>query len=274
MNGSILVVEEEVPVRQQLAANLKDSGYQVLCAADVVEAEAVVQRVRPDLVLFDWILPGVPGLKFSRRLRSDQRTRDVSLVLISGRTHEDDKVAALEGGADDYITKPYSPRELLARVKAVLRRRAPQLAEEVVEIDGLYLDPSARYVRTEAGEIELWTTEFRLLHFFMIHPTRIFSRGRLLDEIWGHDSCLEERTVDVHIRRLRQKLTPSGHGGLIETVRGLGYRLNVGGRLAPAASSGSVRILPAEHYENRLQQDEQIELQGPTANVREIVFNA
>ena len=228
MNGSILVVEDEVPLRQQLAGNLQESGYKVLCAGSIPEAEAVVRRTRPDLVLLDCAAPGIPGLGFARRLRSDQRTRDISLVLLSERMQVDDKVAALEGGADDYLTKPYAPRELLARIKAVLRRRAPQLADEVVEVAGLRLDPSARYVSADDVEVELWTTEFRLLHFLMLHPGRIFSRSRLLDEIWGRDSCLEERTVDVHIRRLRQKLGPSGHGGLIETVRGLGYRFDAG----------------------------------------------
>ena len=226
MNGSILVVEGELPLRQQLTGNLQDSGYKVMCAGTVSEAEAVVRRVRPDLVLLDCVAPGIPGLGFARKLRSDQRTRDISLVLLSERMQVDDKVAALEGGADDYVTKPYAPRELLARIKAVLRRRAPQLADEVVEVAGLRLDPSARFIASGDAEIELWTTEFRLLHFFMIHPGRIFSRSRLLDEIWGRDSCLEERTVDVHIRRLRQKLAPSGHGCLIETVRGLGYRFD------------------------------------------------
>ena len=226
MSGSVLVVEGDVPLRLQLAANLNSSGYQVHCAGDVPEAEAVVRRVRPDLVLLDWVLPGIPGLGFARRLRSDHRTRDISLVMISERVQEDDKVTALEGGADDYVTKPFSPRELMARIRAVMRRRSPQLAEEPVRIAGLHLDPSARLMTAGTAEVELWTTEFNLLHYFMIHPGRIFSRSRLLDEIWGLDSCLEERTVDVHVRRLRHKLMPSGHGAVIETVRGLGYRFN------------------------------------------------
>ncbi len=224
MDGSILVVEDQAPVRQQLSANLQNCGYKVLCANDVPEAEAVIRRVRPDLVLLDWILPGVPGLAFARRLRSDQRTRDISLVLISERAEEQDKVAALEGGADDYLTKPYSGRELLARIKAVMRRRTPQHADEVVEIAGLHLDPAARLLHASDRQIDLWTTEFRLLHFFMTHTGRIFSRAQLLDEIWGHDALVEERTVDVHIRRLRQELMPTGHDALIETARGLGYR--------------------------------------------------
>ena len=229
MYGSILVVEDETSARQLLAANLQNSGYKVRCAGDVAQAEALVREVRPDLVLLDWVLPGIPGLPFTRRLRSDQRTRDISIVLISERAEEQDKVAALEGGADDYVTKPYSGRELLARIKAVMRRRTPQLADDVIEIAGLQLDPAARRITSGDSEIELWTTEFRLLHFFMTHVGRIFSRAKLLDEIWGHDAFVEERTVDVHIRRLRQGLAPTGHDKAIETVRGLGYRYRVDG---------------------------------------------
>jgi len=224
MDGSILVVENEISARQLLAANLQNSGYKVRCAGDVAQAETLVREVRPDLVLLDWILPGVPGLPFTRWLRNDQRTRDISVVLISERADEQDKVAALEGGADDYVTKPYSGRELLARIKAVMRRRTPQLADDVVEVAGLQLDPAARRISAGDREIDLWTTEFRLLHFFMTHVGRIFSRAKLLDEIWGHDAFVEERTVDVHIRRLRQGLAPTGHDNVIETVRGIGYR--------------------------------------------------
>jgi len=227
MDGSILVVENETYSRQLLAANLHNSGYKVRCAEDVLEAEVLVRELRPDLILLDWVLPGIPGLPFTRRIRSDQRTKDISIVLISERAEEQDKVAALEGGADDYVTKPYSGRELLARIKAVMRRRTPQLADDVVEIAGLQLDPAARRITAGDCEIDLWTTEFRLLHFFMTHVGRIFSRAKLLDEIWGHDAFVEERTVDVHIRRLRQGLAPSGHDKAIETVRGLGYRYRV-----------------------------------------------
>jgi two-component system phosphate regulon response regulator PhoB len=224
MDGSILVVENETSSRQLLAANLQNSGYKVRCAGDLTQAETLVREVRPDLVLLDWVLPGVPGQPFTRRLRNDQRTRDISIVLISERSGEQDMVAALEGGADDYVTKPYSGRELLARIKAVMRRRTPQLADDVVRIAGLQLDPAARRITAGDSEIDLWTTEFRLLHFFMTHVGRIFSRAKLLDEIWGHDAFVEERTVDVHIRRLRQGLAPTGHDKLIETVRGIGYR--------------------------------------------------
>jgi two-component system, OmpR family, phosphate regulon response regulator PhoB len=227
MEGSILVVEDESSARQTLRANLQNSGFKVRCAGDVAQAEALVRESRPDLVLLDWVLPGIPGLPFARWLRRDQRTRDISIVLICERGEEQDKVAALEGGADDYITKPYSGRELLARIKAVMRRRTPQLADDVVEIAGIQLDPAARRVIVGDREIEFWTTEFRLLHFFMTHPGRIFSRVRLLDEVWGHDAFVEERTVDVHIRRLRQGMAPTGHDKMIETVRGVGYRFRV-----------------------------------------------
>jgi two-component system phosphate regulon response regulator PhoB len=224
MEGSVLVVENEAPARELLAVNLQSAGYKVQCAEDLPQAEALMRRVRPDLVVLNWILPGIPGLPFARRLRGDQRTRDISIVLISDRAGEQDKVAALEGGADDYVTKPYSGRELLARIKAVMRRRTPQLADDIIESAGLQLDPAAHRVSFGEREIELWTTEFRLLHFFMTHPGRIFSRARLLDEIWGHDAYVEERTVDVHIRRLRQGLAPAGQDTPIETVRGVGYR--------------------------------------------------
>jgi len=228
MDGSVLVVENEASARDLLAVNLKHAGYRVTCAADVMEAETLVQSERPNLVLLDWVLPGIPGLSFTRRLRRNQRTRDISVVLISERTEEQDKVAALEGGADDYVTKPYSGRELLARIKAVMRRRTPQLADDVIEIAGLQLDPAARRVSVGEQEIDLWTTEFRLLHFFMTRPGRILGRAKLLDEIWGYDAFVEERTVDVHIRRLRQALEPTGYDRLIETVRGLGYRFRTG----------------------------------------------
>ena len=224
MVGSILVVEDDISARDLLATNLQHAGYRVSCADGVPDAVLMLRQTRPDLVLIDWALPGIPGLSFARKLRRDQRTRDVSLVLISERVEEHDKVAALEGGADDYVIKPYSLRELLARIKAVLRRRTPQLADDVVAVGGLQLDPAARRVSAGDREIDLWTTECRLLHFLMTRPGRVLSRARLLDEVWGYDALVEERTVDVHVRRLRQALEPTGHNALIETVRGLGYR--------------------------------------------------
>lgn len=225
MEGAVLVVEGEEPARQLLAGNLQNAGYKVHCADDVAQGEALMRQMRPDLVVLNWILPGIPGLPFARRLRSDKRTKNISLVLLSDRADEQIKVAALEAGADDYLTKPYSGRELLARIKAVMRRRTPQLSDDTIEVAGLQLDPAARRISSGNHEIELWTTEFRMLHLFMTHPGRIFSRASLLDEVWGHDSYVDERIVDVHIRRLRQGLAPSGQDAQIETVRGLGYRI-------------------------------------------------
>jgi two-component system phosphate regulon response regulator PhoB len=224
MGGAILVVEDEAAVQELIAVNLQHAGYKVMCAGSVPQAEALVHEVKPDLVLLDWVLPDTPGVTFARQLRGDQRTKDIPIILLSGRSGEHDKVAALEGGADDYVTKPFSPRELLARIKAVMRRRAPQLTDDQVEIAGLKLDPAAHRVTGGGKEIDLWTLEFRLLHFFMTHPDRVFSRAKLLDEVWGDHVFVEERTVDVHIRRLREALAPTGHAALIETVRGAGYR--------------------------------------------------
>jgi len=228
MAGSILVVEGEIAVRDMVATNLTSAGYRVSCAGDVPQAESIVRETRPDLVLLDWGLPGIPGLTFARRLRSDARTRDISIVMISNRADEEDKIAGLEGGADDYVTKPFSCRELLARVKAVIRRRTPQLDDEVIEVAGIRLDPAAHTVSINGRDIDLWSTEFRLLQFLITHPGRVYTRARLLDDVWGDHVFVEERTVDVHIRRLRLALAPSGHDSRIETVRGIGYRFVAG----------------------------------------------
>ena len=224
MDSSILVVDDNAGIRSLLAGNLKSAGYRVQIAGDVAEAETRMREVRPDLVLLDWTQQGIPGLSLTRQLRIDRRTAEISIIVMSARAEESDKVAALECGADDYVTKPFSVRELLARVKAVIRRRAPQLDDEVVQMAGLRLDPAARTATASGRPMELWTTEFRLLHFFMTHPGRIFSRSVLLDKVWGDHVFVEERTVDVHIRRLRLALSPTGHEGLVETVRGMGYR--------------------------------------------------
>src|SRR6266446_2425914 len=179
MGGSILVVDDEAAVRDLLAANLQRAGYRVMTAGDVPQAEALVRESRPDLVLLDWVLPGIPGLTFARRLRGDQRTKDISIVLLSARAEEQDKVTALESGADDYVTKPFSARELLARIKAVMRRRAPQLADDVVEVAGLKLDPVAHRVSAAGASVDLGPTEFRMLHFLMTHPERVYNRAQL-----------------------------------------------------------------------------------------------
>jgi two-component system phosphate regulon response regulator PhoB len=224
MGGAILVVEDEPAIQELIAVNLQHAGHQVLRAGNVPEAEALIREVLPDLVLLDWMLPGPPGTSFARQLRTDQRTKDIPIIMLTARAQEQDKVAGLEGGADDYVTKPFSPRELLARIKAVMRRRAPQFTDDVVEVSGLKLDPASHRVTGAGAAIELGPTEFRMLHFFMTHPERVYSRAQLLDEVWGDHVFVEERTVDVHIRRLRQALEATGHDRLVETVRGTGYR--------------------------------------------------
>ena len=224
MGGAILVVEDEPAIQELIAVNLQHAGHQVLRAGNVPEAEALIREVLPDLVLLDWMLPGPPGTSFARQLRTDQRTKDIPIIMLTARAQEQDKVAGLEGGADDYVTKPFSPRELLARIKAVMRRRAPQFTDDIVEISGLKLDPGSHRVTGAGAAIELGPTEFRMLHFFMTHPERVYSRAQLLDEVWGDHVFVEERTVDVHIRRLRQALESTGHDRLVETVRGTGYR--------------------------------------------------
>lgn len=228
MGGAILVVEDEPAIQELIAVNLQHAGHQVLRAASVPEAEALVREVVPDLVLLDWMLPGPPGLSFARQLRADQRTKDIPIIMLTARAEERDAIAGLEGGADDYVTKPFSPKELLARIKAVMRRRAPQLTEDMVEIAGLRLDPVAHRVSAAGENVALGPTEFRMLHFFMTHTERVYSRAQLLDEVWGDHVFVEERTVDVHIRRLRQALEPSKHDSLVETVRGTGYRFKRG----------------------------------------------
>ncbi|HET7775231.1 MAG TPA: phosphate regulon transcriptional regulator PhoB, partial [Azospira sp.] len=183
-------------------------------------------EVLPDVVLLDWMLPGMSGVQFARKLRADERTKDVPIIMLTARGEEHDKITGLEAGADDYVTKPFSPRELQARIKAVLRRRAPQMTEDPVDVEGLRLDPVTHRVLGNGKPVDLGPTEFRLLHFFMTHSERVHSRTQLLDQVWGDHVFVEERTVDVHIRRLRSALEPTGHDWLIQTVRGSGYRFS------------------------------------------------
>jgi len=224
MDSTILVVEDEPEVQQLIAINLQHAGYRALRAANVPAAETLMREVLPNMVLLDWTLPETLGVTFARRLRGDQRTAEIPIIMLTARAQEADKVAALDAGVDDYITKPFSPRELLARIRAVMRRCAPQLSDEVIEIAGLRLESVVHRVSCNGRDIELGDIEFRMLHFFMTHVERVYSRAQLLDEVWGDHVFVEERTVDVHIRRLRQALAPSGHERLIETVRGTGYR--------------------------------------------------
>ena len=225
----ILVVEDESAIAELIAINLRHAGFEVAVAADATAAQMAIDRVLPDLVLVDWMLPGQSGVQLARRWRADQRTRDLPLIMLTARVEEADKITGLDAGADDYLTKPFSTKELLARIRAVLRRKAPEALDSAVEVQGLRLDPATRRVSRRVGEenreLKLGPTEFRLLHFFMTHPERVHSRAQLLDRVWGDHVFIEERTVDVHVKRLREALAPGQCAGLIETVRGAGYRL-------------------------------------------------
>ena len=228
MAANILLVEDEPAIRELLAFNVAQCGYHAIQAHDAASALAHINRALPDLILLDWMLPGSSGVELARRLRADQRTRNVPIIMLTARSDERDKVLGLESGADDYITKPFSPRELIARIRAVLRRRAPLVSDETMSAGGLELSPAMHRVSANGVVIDLGPTEFRLLHFFMTHADRVYSRSQLLDQVWGDHVFVEERTVDVHIRRLRQALEPSGCDSLIQTVRGSGYRFSVG----------------------------------------------
>lgn len=226
MTATILVVEDEPAIQELITYNLHLAGHLALRADNAEQALSLVREALPDVILLDWMLPGATGIELARRLRSEERTRDIPIIMLTARSDERDKVLGLETGADDYVTKPFSPRELLARIKAVLRRRAPQMTDDAVEIGGLTLDPATHRVLAGGGRVELGPTEFRLLHFLMTHPERVHSRAQLLDQVWGDHVFVEERTVDVHIRRLRKALEPTGLDGLVQTVRGSGYRLS------------------------------------------------
>jgi two-component system phosphate regulon response regulator PhoB len=224
MQSNILVVEDEPAIQELIAVNLEHAGHSVTRTSSAEQAEDEIRRALPDVVVLDWMLPGQSGVALARRLRADSRTRDLPIIVLTARVAEQDKVAGLEAGADDYITKPFSPKELLARIKAVLRRRAPQLTDDRLQVAGLVLNPATHRVTGNDEVINLGPTEFRILHFFMSHTERVYSRTQLLDEVWGDHVFVEERTVDVHIRRLRMALSVSGHDALVETVRGAGYR--------------------------------------------------
>ena len=225
MAANILLVEDEPAIQELIAVNLQHAGHHVIRARDAEGALGIVKSALPDLLLIDWMLPGMSGLSLARQLRQEERTRQIPIIMLTARSEEADKIAGLEAGADDYLTKPFSPKELAARIKAVLRRRAPQLSGDAVEIEGLRLDPATRRVTARGQRVELSPSEFRLLHFFMTHPTRVYTRAQLLDQVWGDHVFIEERTVDVHIRRLRKALEPTGHDRLVDTVRGSGYGL-------------------------------------------------
>ena len=222
---SILVVEDEPSILELLKVNLADAGYSVKGAEDAETARATLKDELPDLLLLDWMLPGQSGLAFAKQLRGDLRTRELPIIMVTARSEEADKVAGLEAWVDDYVTKPFSPRELKARIKSVLRRRAPEAAQEVLEAGTLKLDPATHRVTVGDATVPIGPTEFRLLRFLLARPERVHSRAQLLDQVWGDHVYIEERTIDVHIRRLRLALSPFGADALIETVRGTGYRL-------------------------------------------------
>ena len=226
MVATVLVVEDEPAIQELIGINLKQAGHRVLSALNAEDAQRLLHNTLPDLVLLDWMLPGMSGIEFAKRLKSDTYSKSIPIIMLTARGEESDKVKGLDTGADDYVTKPFSPRELMARIKAVLRRRAPQMTDDPIDIGGLRLDPITHRVSGNGATLDLGPTEFRLLHFLMAHPERVHSRSQLLDHVWGNQVFVEERTVDVHIRRLRSALEKSGHDRLVQTVRGTGYRLS------------------------------------------------
>lgn len=222
---TVLVVEDEAAIAELIALNLRHAGFDVTLAESADQASAAIAAELPDLVLLDWMLPGQSGVALARQWRADERTKPLPIIMLTARADEADKVVGLDAGADDYLTKPFSTQELLARIRAVLRRRMPEALDTVVELGQLKLDPGTRRVTGQGTEVKLGPTEFRLLHFFMAHPERVHSRGQLLDRVWGDHVFIEERTVDVHVKRLREALQPAGCAAMIETVRGAGYRM-------------------------------------------------
>lgn len=225
MAAKILIVEDEPAIAELVALHCKHAGFVPQIAHVVLDARDVVDESLPDLLVLDWMLPDKPGIDFARELRRDERTKDLPILMLTARADESDKVRGLEVGADDYVTKPFSPKELIARIKALLRRSAPELTDSLLEVSGLKLDPISHRVSGGERELKVGPTEFRLLRFMMTRPERVLTRQALLDGVWGDHVFIEERTVDVHVRRLRMALEPSAHDRMIETVRGGGYRL-------------------------------------------------
>ncbi|PTT78561.1 phosphate regulon transcriptional regulatory protein PhoB [Pelomonas sp. HMWF004] len=221
----ILVVEDESAIAELISINLRHAGFEVTLAGSATQAQYEVDRVLPDLVVLDWMLPGQSGVALARQWRSTARTKELPVIMLTARAEETDKIAGLDAGADDYVTKPFSTNELLARIRAVLRRKAPEALDSAVEVGPLLLDPGTRRVSRDGAEVKLGPTEFRLLHFLMTHPERVHSRSQLLDRVWGDHVFIEERTIDVHVKRLREALERVQCARMIETVRGAGYRL-------------------------------------------------
>ena len=225
MAAKILIIEDEKAVREMLCFNLKNNGFEILEAEDSNSALDALKENEINLILLDWMLPGKQGIEISRIIRSSSEIKDIPIIMLTAKSDESDKVLGLESGADDYVTKPFSPKELVARIKALLRRTAPQKDMEVVKYGNITLNPMTHKVTDGDSNIELGPTEFKLLHFFMTHPERVFSRSQLLDLVWGRNIYVEERTVDVHILRLRKSFV-SNSSKCIQTVRGAGYRMS------------------------------------------------
>ena len=219
----VLVVEDEPAIAELIAVNLRHNGFAPTVVFDGTAAQREVDAVLPDVILLDWMLPGESGVQLARRWRQHERIKTVPIILLTARTEESDKVQGLDAGADDYVTKPFSTQELLARIRAVLRRRAPEIVNDTVQVGELSLDAATYRVTHQGRELKVGPTEFKLLHYLMKHPERVHTRGSLLDRIWGDHVFIEERTVDVHVKRLRESLGSAGT--MIETVRGAGYRL-------------------------------------------------
>ena len=237
----ILVVEDESAIAELISINLRHAGFDVTIATSAEQAQVAVDGVLPDLIVLDWMLPGQTGVALAKRWRTDARTRELPIIMLTARAEEVDKITGLDAGADDYLTKPFSTQELLARIRAVLRRKAPEALDSAVEVGSLRIDPATRRVSCgidgEARDVKVGATEFRLLHFFMTHPERVHSRAQLLDRVWGDHVFIEERTVDVHVKRLREALGPVQCAHMIETVRGAGYRLTQQAGTAPTRTA-------------------------------------
>ena len=219
----VLIVEDEPAIAELMAVNLRHNGFRTIWAMDSLTAQHELDSVLPDVILLDWMLPGESGLSLAKRWRANARTKAVPIIMVTARSEETDRVAGLDGGADDYIAKPFSTKELLARIRAVLRRRAPEQTGQTVKLADLQLDSATHRVAFDDQPLKLGPTEFKLLHYLMTHAERVHSRSQLLDKVWGDHVFIEERTVDVHVKRLREALGKAGH--MVETVRGAGYRV-------------------------------------------------
>jgi two-component system phosphate regulon response regulator PhoB len=233
----ILVVEDEAAIREMIVVALELAGFACLEAGDALSAHPLIVDERPALILLDWMMPGMSGLELARRLKRDEATREIPLIMLTARGEEDNKIQGLDAGADDYITKPFSTRELVSRIRAVLRRSSAAGAERALEMDGLKLDPVSHRITANGTPVEMGPTEYRMLEFFMSHPERAYSRAQMLDQIWGGNVYIEDRTIDVHIRRLRKALEPFGFDRFVQTVRGTGYRFSTRVEGSPAAPS-------------------------------------